>query len=84
MKILLKTCTLLIIGLATIHTIGCGDVTTELEPEDPEFVDETVVTDQDKARIQTDGKPITITDATFETVVLNAETPVVVELWAEW
>ena len=74
MKILLKTYTLLIIGLATIHAIGCGDVNTELEPEDPEFVDETVGTDQDKARIQPDGKPITITDATFETVVLNAET----------
>ena len=58
--------------------------TTQLEPEDPEVVGETVVIDEDKAPIATDGKPITVTDATFEDVVLNAEMPVVVELRAEW
>ena len=87
MKALRKTCALLIIGLVAIYTIGCGDVTTQLEPEDPEVVDGTVVpdaTDKDKAPIQTDGKPITVTDATFEDIVLNAEMPVVVELRAEW
>ena len=79
-----KTCALLIIGLVAIYTISCGDVTTQLEPEDPEVVDETVTADEDKAPIQTDGKPITVTDATFEDVVLNAEMPIVVELRAEW
>lgn len=84
MNALRKTCALLIIGLVAIYTIGCGDVTTQLEPEDLEVVGETVVTDKDKAPIATDGKPITVTDATFEDVVLKAEMPVVVELRAEW
>ena len=84
MKALRKTCALLIIGLVAIYAIGCGDVNTQLEPEDPEVVGETVVIDEDKAPIATDGKPITVTDATFEDVVLNAEMPVVVELRAEW
>lgn len=79
-----KTCALLIIGFVAIYTIGCGDVTTQLEPEDPEAVDETITTDEDKAPIQTDGRPITVTDETFDTVVLEAEMPVVVELRAEW
>ena len=84
MNTLRKTCVLLIIGLISIHAIGCGDVTTQLEPGDPEIVDETVATNENKAPIQNDGKPITVTDATFEAVVLNAEMPVVVELQAEW
>ena len=84
MNTLRKTCTLLIIGLVAIYAIGCGDVNMELEPEDPEVVGETIATDEDKAPIQTDGKPITVTDATFEDAVLNAEMPVVVELRAEW
>ncbi len=84
MNTLRKTCVLLIIGLISIHAIGCGDVNTQLEPGDTEVVDETVATNENKAPIQNDGKPITVTDATFEAVVLNAEMPVVVELRAEW
>ncbi len=79
-----KTCALLIIGFVATYTIGCGDVTTQLEPEDPEVIDETITADEDKAPIQTDGRPITVTDETFDTVVLEAEMPVVVELRAEW
>ena len=86
MKTLFRTRPLLIVAvLVAVHIIiGCGDVTTELEPEDSETVDRTVVTDEDKAPIPTDGKPIVVTDATFEEVVLNAETPVMLELGAEW
>ena len=92
MNALRKIRALLIFGLISIYAIGCGDVNTQLKTEDPEVVDETVATNvdetvatnEDKAPIQTDGKPITVTDATFEDVVLNAEMPVVVELRAEW
>ena len=34
--------------------------------------------------IATNGKPVTVTDATFEAVVLEAELPVVLEFWAVW
>ena len=85
MKTLFRTCPLLIIAvLVTAHIIGCGDVTTELEPEDSEAVDRAVVTDEDKAPIAADGKPVTVTDETFDTVVLDAELPVVLELGAAW
>ena len=85
MKTLFRTCPLLIIAvLVAAHIIGCGDVDTKLEPEDSEFVDETVVTDEDKASIPTDGKPVAVTDETFDTVVLDAELPVVLELGAVW
>jgi len=30
------------------------------------------------------GKPITVTDSTFENLVVNADTPVLVDFWAEW
>ena len=30
------------------------------------------------------SKPIEINDSSFETEVLNSETPVVVDFWAEW
>ncbi len=30
------------------------------------------------------AKPITVTDSTFENLVVNAETPVLVDFWAEW
>jgi thioredoxin 1 len=30
------------------------------------------------------AKPITVTDGTFENLVVNAETPVLVDFWAEW
>ena len=84
MKTLLGTCRLLIVGLIVAQIIGCGDVTTELRPEDSEAIDGTVVTDEDKASIQTDGEPITVTDETFDTVVLASEMPIVVEFRAEW
>ena len=81
METLFRTCPLLIIvALATIYTIGCGDVTTEQEPEGPEVI----ATDEDKTSVSTDGKPVTVTDETFDTVVLEAELPVVLEFWAVW
>ena len=82
MHTLRKTCTLLIIGLVAIYTIGCGD---NAEQETDPVVLDTEPTHEDISQpIATDGKPITVTDATFEAVVLNAEMPVVVELQAEW
>ena len=30
------------------------------------------------------AKPITVTDSTFETLVVDAEQPVLVDFWAEW
>jgi thioredoxin 1 len=30
------------------------------------------------------AKPVQVTDSTFEDVVVNAETPVLVDFWAEW
>ena len=81
MKILFKIFALLIVALSAIHIIGCGeDVEQELDTE---------TTREDPSKevnepIATDGKPITATDATFEAVVLNAETPVVLELGAAW
>ena len=88
MKTLFRTGVLLIIGLVAIYTAGCGeDVEQEMdpvafdteptreEPSEPEPVNEPIATD---------GKPITVTDATFEDLVLNAEMPVVLEFWAVW
>ena len=81
MKTLFRT---YLLGIAAVlvaaHIIGCGDVDTELEPEGSEVI----ATDEDKASVSTDGKPATVTDATFDTVVLEAELPVVLELGAEW
>ncbi len=86
MNILRKTCILLIIASVAIYTIGCGD-NAEQETDtvvlDTETTQE-VPSDPDNEPIATDGKPITVTDATFEDVVLKAEMPVVVELRAEW
>ena len=86
MKTLFRTCVLLIIGLVAIYTAGCGeDVEQEIDP---------VAFDTEPARqepsergnepIATDGKPITVTDAAFKAVVLDAELPVVLEFWAVW
>ena len=30
------------------------------------------------------AKPITVTDSTFDKLVVDAETPVLVDFWAEW
>ena len=86
MKTFFRTCVLLIIGLVAIYIAGCGeDVEQEMDPvafdtapageESSEPVNEPIATD---------GKPITVTDATFEAVVLDAELPVVLEFWAVW
>ncbi len=50
----------------------------------PGTVDDDVGEDIDSQPIHTDGKPINVIDATFETVVLEAELPVVLEFWAVW
>ena len=81
MKILFRTYALLIIGLIAIYTAGCGeDIEQELDTETARE-DPATATNEPSA---TDGKPINVTDATFEAVVLNAETPVMLELGAEW
>lgn len=86
MNTLRKTCTLLIIGFVVIYTIGCGN---NAERETDPIVLDTELTHEDISQpdnqpMATDGKPITVTDPTFEAVVLNTEMPVVVELRAEW
>ena len=88
MKTLFSTCVLLIIGLVAIYTIGCGQdveqetdpITIDTEPAREEPSEPEPVTEP----IATDGKPITVTDATFEALVLAAELPVVLEFWAVW
>ncbi len=81
MKTLFRTYLLGIVAVwVAAHIIGCGDVDTELEPEGSEVI----ATNEDKASVSTDGKPVTVTDETFDTVVLEAELPVVLELGAEW
>ncbi|MCG9132348.1 hypothetical protein J5I95_11760 [Candidatus Poribacteria bacterium] len=81
MKMLFRTYLLGIVAvLVAVHIIGCGDVDTEQEPEGPEVI----TIDEDKASVVTDGKPVTVTDETFNTVVLEAELPVVLEFWAVW
>jgi thioredoxin 1 len=37
-----------------------------------------------EARPAADGKPVTVTDATFDQVVLGADRPVLVDFWASW
>ena len=54
----------------------------EPEPIDPEPVQEPEELNPDP--VNTDGKPVTITDATFNANVLNAELPVVLEFEADW
>ena len=81
MKTLFRIFALLIVALSAIHIIGCGeDIEQELDTETAHEDPATAVNEP----IATDGKPITVTDATFEEVVLNAETPVMLELGAEW
>lgn len=85
MKTLFRTYLLGIVAvLLAAYIIGCGDVTTEPEPEDTKVADVTVAPDEDKASVATAGKPITVTDETFNTAVLEAELPVVLEFWAVW
>ena len=52
----------------------------EPEPIDPEPIEE----DVEPEPIDGDGKPVTITDATFKANVLDAELPVVLEFEADW
>ena len=56
---------------------------TAPNPEDTNSIDETE-DNIDSVPIQTDGKPVTVTDATFKSVVLDAKLPVVLEFWAVW
>ena len=55
----------------------------EPEPIDPEPVEE-LEDEVNPDPVNTDGKPVTITDATFNADVLNAELPVVLEFEADW
>ncbi|MCY3742722.1 MAG: thioredoxin domain-containing protein [Candidatus Poribacteria bacterium] len=57
-------------------------IAPEPEPIAPEPVEELEELNPDP--INTDGKPVTITDATFNANVLNAELPVVLEFEADW
>ena len=63
---------------------------TETPPEEPaQSVEEPSQPVEEPSQpinepVATDGKPVTVTDATFKAVVLNAEMPVVVELGAVW
>lgn len=59
----------------------------EPEPIDPEPAEEPVEELEDEVNpdpVNTDGKPVVITDATFKTDVLDAELPVVLEFEADW
>lgn len=85
MKTLFRSCLLLIAVLVAV-IIGCGENATqevELNPEDTSAIDQTEER-VDPVPVQTDGEPVTVTDATFQSVVLEAELPVVLELGAEW
>ncbi len=84
MRTLLGIYAVLIVSLIAGYIIGCGDTTTEPESKDSEAVDGIVVTDEDKTPVSTNGRPITVTDETLDTVVSEAELPVVLELGAEW
>lgn len=55
----------------------------EPEPIDPEPVEE-LEDEVNPDPVNTDGKPVTITDATFNAKVLDAELPVVLEFEADW
>ena len=55
----------------------------EPEPIDPEPVEE-LEDEGNPDPVNTDGKPVTITDATFNAEVLAAELPVVLEFEADW
>ena len=64
----------------------------EVEPEpiapEPEPIDPEPIEEPEEAvnpdPVNTDGKPVTITDATFNAKVLDAELPVVLEFEADW
>ena len=81
MKTLLRTYILLSISLIAIYAIGCSEniqqeLDTETAHQEP--------SEPSDEPIAADGKPVNISDATFEEVVLNSEKPVVLELGAEW
>ena len=80
MKTLFRMCVLLIIGLVAIYTAGCGG---DVEQEIDSVAFDTAPAGEESSNA-TDGKPVTVTDETFDTVVLEAELPIVLELGAEW
>ena len=89
MKILFRTCALLIIGLGTIYITGCSeDVEQDIDPVAIDTIDIAPAREEPAKPVDepiaTNGKPVNVTDATFEAVVLEAELPVVLELGAEW
>jgi thioredoxin 1 len=44
----------------------------------------TLTNPRQRKRQTTDGRPVQVTDATFDRVVLNADVPVLVDFWAAW
>ena len=68
------------------------DIELEPEPIDPKPIEEDVEPEpieelEDGVNpdpVNTDGKPVVITDATFKTEVLDAELPIVLEFEADW
>ncbi|MXV74348.1 thioredoxin, partial [Candidatus Poribacteria bacterium] len=68
-----------------VEPIDLEPVEEDIEPEPiaPEPVEEPEE-EINPDPVNTDGKPVTITDATFNTKVLESELPVVLEFGADW
>ena len=69
------------------HEVEPEPIEEVVEPEPIEEVVEPEPIEEDEVepeRIDRDGKPVTITDATFNANVLEAELPVVLEFEADW
>ena len=64
--------------------IDDGPIKEDIEPEPIDDDDKPVEEEVEPEPINTDGEPIEITDATFKTMVLDAQLPVVLEFEADW